>query len=125
MKTALLSALLLTGCASAPQQMPTSPAVYTNPVNHESDCVEAVIMMNAFNRVARPMLQKCNSGNSGQCVRFGLFYKEVQNQLNPHLVTQCFEKAWLSPYHPQAVIFVSEAPKMTKLIDQFTRSLGK
>lgn len=125
MKTAILSALLLTGCAAQPQVMPTSPATYTQPVSQHNDCVEAVIMMNAFNSVARPMLQKCNAGNSGQCVRFGLFYREVQGQLNPNLITQCFEKAWLSPYHPQSVIFVSEAPKMGKLIDQFTRSLGK
>ncbi len=81
MKTAaLISSLLITGCAAQPQVMPSSPASYTkspvvtHQIDREDACLVALIRTNSFNKLALPMLKKCNAGNQEKCTAFLLFY---------------------------------------------------
>ena len=123
MKTAILSALLLTGCAAQPYQAPT--ASYTAPVDHETDCLKAVIAINVFSDMAMPMLKKCNAGNTGECIRFSLFFEQVKGNLRPDRVVECVDNRWLSVYHPQVVAFRAKTPLMNAQLERFTQRIGK
>ena len=123
MKTAaLLSALLITGCAAQPYQ---APAVYSPPIDHETACLKTVIAINVFSDMATPMLRKCNAGNTGECVRFSLFFDQVKGNLRPDRVVECVENRWLSVYHPQVVAFRAKTPAMTAQLERFTQRIGK
>ncbi|MBP8197030.1 MAG: hypothetical protein KAX64_00555 [Chromatiaceae bacterium] len=123
MKTAILSALLLTGCAAQPYQAPT--ASYPPPVDHESDCIKAVIAINVFSDMATPMLKKCNAGNTGECIRFSLFFDKVKGNLQPDRIVECVDNRWLSVFHPQVAAFRAKTPVMNAQLERFTRRIGK
>jgi len=122
MKTALLSALILTGCAAQPYQAPT---VYSPPIDHETECLKAVIAINVFSDMATPMLRKCNAGDTGECVRFTLFFDKVRGNLQPDRIVECVDNRWLSVYHPQVVAFRAKTPAMNAQLERFTKRIGK
>lgn len=123
MKTvALITSLLISGCAAQPYQ---APASYTPPVDHESDCLKAVIAINVFSDMATPMLKKCNAGNTGECIRFSLFFDKVKGNLQPDRIVECVDNRWLSVYHPQVVAFRAKTPAMTAQLERFTQRIGK
>jgi hypothetical protein len=123
MKTAILSALLLTGCAAQPYQAPT--ASYPPPVDHESECLKAVITINVFSDMATPMLKKCNAGNTGECIRFSLFFDQVKGNLRPDRIVECVDNRWLNVFHPQVVAFRAKTPAMNAQLERFTQRIGK
>ena len=124
MKTAaLITALLMTGCAAQPYQAPT--ASYTPTIDHESDCLKAVIAINVFSDMATPMLKKCNAGNTGECIRFSLFFDQVKGNLQPDRIVECVDNRWLSVFHPQVVDFRAKTPAMTAQLERFTQRIGK
>lgn len=130
MKTALLSALILTGCAAQPQQMPSSPASYTQSpavtpqIDMEDACLVALIRTNSFNKLALPMLKKCNAGNQEKCTAFLLFYGAAKDKMRPELLEQCFENRWIGLDNPQHKIFMREAPEFIRQSRIFTSRRG-
>lgn len=123
MKTvALITAIMLTGCAAQPYQ---APASYPPPVDHETDCLQSVIAINVFSDIATPMLKKCNAGNTGECIRFSLFFDQVKGNLRPDRVVECVDNRWLSVYHPQVVAFRAKTPLMNAQLERFTQRIGK
>ena len=65
MKTAIFSALLLTGCAAQPYQ-PIAQAPAYDTEQERKDCVIHVASVLAFAEVAEPVLDKCLAGNAQQ-----------------------------------------------------------
>ena len=122
MKTAILSALILTGCSAQPYQAPT---VYSPPIDHETECLRAVIAINVFGEMATPMLKKCNAGDTGECVRFTLFFDKVRGNLQPDRIVECVENRWISVYHPQVVAFRANSPEMNAQLNRFTKRISK
>ena len=123
MKTAALLALVMTGCAVQPYQAPTTS--YTPTIDNESDCLKAVIAINVFSDMATPMLKKCNAGNTGECIRFSLFFDQVKGNLQPDRIVECVDNRWLSVYHPQVVAFRAKTPAMTAQLERFTQRIVK
>ena len=127
MKTALLSALLLTGCASAPQTMPTSPATYTQlpQVARYNDCVDALSSVLALSRVSIPVLDKCFAGDRVQCNGFLLFRESIKPKLRHDDAIDCIESGAISPVHPLAVNIQQELPVFTKKLKRFNKKMEK
>jgi hypothetical protein len=122
MKAPLIAALLLSGCAAQPYQAPT---VYSPPIDHETECLKAVIAINVFSDMATPMLKKCNAGDTGECVRFSLFFDKIKGNLQPDRVVECVDNRWLSVYHPQVVAFRAKTPAMNAQLERFTKRIGQ
>ncbi len=120
MKTAaLISALLITGCAAQPQQMTTAPATYTAPVSRESECIHAMSSLLAYARAGSPVLKKCFAGDNVQCDAFVLFRNDIHDKLRTDEAIDCIETGGISPYHPLAVMTVNELDSFTKQLKRF------
>jgi hypothetical protein len=119
MKTALLSVILLTGCAAAPQTMPTSPATYTQPVSQYNDCIEVLAAFLAFSRVGTGVLDKCFAGNGTQCDAFILFRDGMGDKLKPAEGIECVKNGTISPFHPLVASINKETPVFVKKMKKF------
>lgn len=120
MKTAaLLSALLITGCASAPPSLPTSPATYTQPVSQYNDCIEVLAAFLAFSRVGTGVLDKCFAGNGTQCDAFILFRDGMDGKLKPAEGIECVQNGTISPFHPLVASINKETPVFVKKMKKF------
>lgn len=119
MKTALLSALLLTGCAAAPQTMPTSPATYTAPANRHDDCIAALASVLAYTRVGTGVLNKCFAGNGTQCDAFILFRNDMTGKVRTDDGIACLESGTISPFHPLVASINKETPVFVKKMKKF------
>ena len=117
----LISALLLTGCASAPQTMPTSPATYTQlpQVARYNDCVDALSSVLALSRVSIPVLDKCFAGDRVQCNGFLLFRESIKPKLRHDDAIDCIESGAISPVHPLVASINKETPVFVKKMKKF------
>lgn len=123
---ALITAVMLTGCAAQPAYQ---PANYTQPTpvpqaNREDACLITIIRTNAFNKVATPILKKCNRGDDYQCQVFAMFYEKASEQLNAPFLQRCFEDHVISVNHKENQIFRREAPEFIRQANIFTRTRG-
>ena len=123
MKTAILSALLLTGCAAQPYQAPT--ASYPPPVDHESECLKAVITINVFHAIATPIDNKCKVRDMNDFVLFSQLFVQVKGNLRPDRIVECVDNRWLNVFHPQVVAFRAKTPAMNAQLERFTQRIGK
>lgn len=121
MKTALLSALLITGCAAQPQVMPSSPATYTQApaVTRYNDCVEALASVLAYTRVGTGVLDKCFAGNGTQCDAFILFRNGMAEKLRTDDGIACVQSGAISPFHPLVASINKETPAFVKKLKRF------
>ncbi len=120
MKTAaLISALLITGCASAPPSLPTSPATYTQPVSRHDDCIAALASVLAYVRTGGPVLDKCFAGDGVQCDAFILFRNGMGDKLRTDDGVACVQTGAISPFHPLVASINQETPAFVKKLKRF------
>jgi hypothetical protein len=122
MKAPMIAALLLSGCAVQPYQ---APMVYSQPIDQETECLKSVIAINVFGDMATPMLKKCNAGDTGECIRFSMFFAQVKGNLRPDRIVECVDNRWISVYHPQVVEFRAKTPAMNAQLERFAKRLGQ
>lgn len=127
MNTALVTALLLTGCAVQPPYQTVTPppapariATYTSPVSRHNDCIEALAGLLAYARTGGPVLKRCLAGDQLQCDAFVLFLHGIDGQLRPDDAMECFRTGAISPDHPLARQLERELPPFTRQIERFS-----
>ena len=120
MKTvALISALLMTGCAAQPAYQPTTPATYTTPASRHNDCVDALASVLAYARTGGPVLKKCFAGDGVQCDAFIIFRDSINDRLRTDDALDCVKTGGISPFHPLVAKINDELPAFTKQLKRF------
>ena len=120
MKTvALISALLMTGCAAQPAYQPTTPATYTTPVSRYNDCVDALASVLAYVRTGGPVLKKCFAGDGVQCNAFIIFRASINDRLRTDDALNCIKTGGISPNHPLVEKVADEIPAFTRQLNRF------
>ena len=120
MKTAILSALFLSGCAAQP--MVSAPVSVPPAVDSRQVCIQHIAKVLAFVEVTEPMLDKCLAGDRQQCVVFALVLDRSQPQADGRAAATCFESG--DTFGGLAYRVNAVMPRMVKKIGRYNRLLG-
>lgn len=116
---ALLTALVLTGCAVQPAYQPDPPATEDPAISRHNDCVDALASLLAYARVGRPILKQCFAGDGVQCDAFLLFRAGMSDRLRIGAAVACLETGGISPFHPLVASINDELPSFNKQLRRF------
>lgn len=120
MKSPIIAALLLSGCAAQP--MVSAPVVYQPAVDSRQVCIQHIARTLAFVEVTEPMLDKCLAGDRQQCVVFALVLDRSQPQEDGRAAAKCFESG--DTFGGLAYRVNAVMPRMVKKIGRYNRLLG-
>lgn len=122
MKTALLSAALLTGCAVQPVSTPTPSATVPSYAQERQECVTHVASVLAFAEVAEPVLDKCLAGNAQQCVIYAVLLTKIDVGTHADAASACF-RADRVPY-TLVIKSADRMPRFAAKMQRFNAKIG-
>lgn len=121
MKTAIFSALLLTGCAAQPYQ-PIAQAPAYDPEQERKDCVIHVASVLAFAEVAEPILDKCLAGNAQQCGIYAVLLTKIDVGTHADAASACFRDDKV-PY-TLVIKSADRMPRFASKMQRFNKKVG-
>jgi hypothetical protein len=121
MKSPLIAALFLSGCAAQP--MVSAPVSYQpSAADSRQVCIEHISRTIAFAEVTEPVLDKCLAGNRQQCVVFAMVLDRQQPQESGKVAAKCFESGDTFgglAYRVNAVL-----PRINKKLGRYNKLMG-
>lgn len=120
MKSPLLAALLLTGCATQPSVMPTAPVETAQDL-----CIGHFAAMAAFAMVSEPVLDDCLAGQHGKCQVFARFLLANNPTSEVEQAKYCLDSGAISVYHPVVKPAITAAKRLGPKMAKFSARFGK
>lgn len=121
MKTLLISAAVLAGCAAQPYQ-PLAQAQVYGPEQERKECVAHVASVLAFAEVAEPVLDRCLAGNAQQCGIYAVFLTKVDLSTHADAASACF-RAEKVPYS-LVIKSTDRLPRFANKMQMFNKKVG-
>lgn len=120
MKSHIIAALLLSGCAAQPTYSPAPTVTSADQVRET--CIGHIAKVLAFSEVGEPILDRCLAGNAQQCGVFSVLLDRFQPQNDAYASARCFE----SGNAPLGMATATNAtlPRFTKKLQRFNKKLG-
>ena len=119
MKTLLIAAALLTGCAAQPvTYSPPAPS----PVDEHAECVNHIARVLAFSEVAEPILDKCLAGNAQQCGIYAVLLTKIDVGTHADAASACFRGDKV-PY-TLVIKSADRMPRLASKMQRFNKKVG-
>lgn len=120
MKAPLLAALLLTGCATQPNVMPTAPVE-----SAQDACIGHFAAMALFAMVSEPVLDDCLAGDRFKCQVFARVLLTTDATADVEAAKYCLDSGAISVHHPVVKPAITAAKRLGPKMEKFSARYGK